>query len=49
MATKVKDVTTYKDAFSRLADGLAGERKFKTGSFWEFVRDIWSQGYDHPE
>jgi len=44
-----KEVTTYQNAFSQLADGLLAEHKFKTGSFWEFVRDIWSQGYDHPE
>ena len=44
-----KEVTTYQNAFSQLANGLLNEHKFKTGSFWEFVRDIWSQGYDHPE
>ena len=44
-----KEVTTYQNAFSQLADGLLAEHKFKTGSFWEFVRDVWSQGYDHPE
>ena len=49
MPFATKEVTTYQDAFSQLARGLLNEHKFKTGSFWEFVRDIWSQGYDHPE
>jgi hypothetical protein len=49
MVIKTKEVTTYKDAFSQLANGLIGEKKFKTGSFWEFVRDIWSQSFEHPE
>ena len=42
--------TTYTDAFSQLAHGLqrGGNKQFK-GSFWEFLRDIWSQGFDHPE
>jgi len=49
MTTK-ESVTTYTDAFSQLADGLVsgGSTQFK-GSFWEFLRDIWSQGFDHPE
>ena len=49
MVIKTKEVTTYKDAFSQLADGLVGEHKFKVGSFYEFVRDIWSQSFEHPE
>ena len=41
MTTK-ESVTTYTDAFSQLADGLVsgGNTRF-TGSFWEFLRDIW--------
>ena len=42
--------TTYKDAFAHLADGLTGgTESVKIGSFWEFLRDIWSKGFDHPE
>ena len=44
-----KEATTYGDAFSKLADGLAQQHKLKIGSFWEFLRDIWSAGFDHPE
>ena len=42
--------TTYTDAFSQLAHGLQrGSNKQFKGSFWEFLRDVWSQGFDHPE
>jgi len=43
------DSTTFQDAFTRLAEGLETQAPIKVGSFWEFLRDIWSQGYDHPE
>tara|TARA_Y100000310_G_scaffold343179_1_gene449658 strand:- start:592 stop:2283 length:1692 start_codon:yes stop_codon:yes gene_type:complete len=49
MVINSKDVTNFKDAFSRLADGLTEQAPIKVGSFWEFVRDVWSVGYDHPE
>ena len=41
--------TTFDDAFSKLAQGLEARQAIKVGSFWEFVRDIWSQSFDHPE
>ena len=43
------DVTNFKDAFTQLADGLLDHTPINVGSFWEFVRDVWSKGYDHPE
>ena len=43
------DVTNFKDAFTQLADGLLDHTPMNVGSFWEFVRDVWSKGYDHPE
>ena len=43
------EVTTFAKAFDLLADGLTTHETIKTGSFWEFLRDIWSQGFDHPE
>jgi len=46
---KSEDVTTFSQAFDLLADGLTTHETIKTGSFWEFLRDIWSQGFDHPE
>lgn len=47
--TKSEDVTTFSQAFELLADGLNTHETIQTGSFWEFLRDIWSQGFDHPE
>ena len=44
-----KEATTYQDAFDQLANGLERQQRLKIGSFWEFLRDIWSQGFDHPE
>ena len=41
--------TTFEDAFSQLAQGLTEHKSVKVGSFWEFVRDVWSQSFDHPE
>ena len=43
------DTTNFQDAFSQLADGLLDHTPVNVGSFWEFVRDVWSKGYDHPE
>ena len=41
--------TTFEDAFSKLAQGLETRQAIKVGSFWEFLRDIWSTSFDHPE
>ena len=41
--------TTFNEAFSQLADSLTNHNAIKVGSFWEFLRDIWSQSFDHPE
>jgi len=43
------DITTYEKAFELLAEGLQKSNKYKVGSFWEFTRDIWSAGFEHPE
>ena len=32
MVLKTKELTTYKDAFSQLADGLLEDQKFKVGT-----------------
>ena len=46
----VKDgVTTFEKAFDVLAQGLQTHQSIKVGSFWEFLKDTWSQGFDHPE
>ena len=41
--------TTFNEAFSQLADSLTNHNAIKVGSFWEFLRDTWSQSFDHPE
>ena len=46
---KSNDVTTFSKAFELLSDGLTTHTTTRIGSFWEFLRDIWSQGFDHPE
>ena len=43
------ELTTYNRAFEILAEKLEKSNKYQIGSFWEFTRDIWSQGFDHPE
>lgn len=44
-----QEITTFSHAFELLSDGLVKDKKFHVGSFPEFLVDIWSQGYDHPE
>ena len=48
MATK-GEITTFSKAFDVLAQGLQSHQNLQVGSFWEFLRDVWSQGFDHPE
>tara|TARA_R100000995_G_scaffold11928_1_gene4844 strand:- start:106 stop:1752 length:1647 start_codon:yes stop_codon:yes gene_type:complete len=43
------DLTTYNRAFEILAEKLEKSNKYQIGSFWEFTRDIWSQGFERPE
>ena len=41
---------SYQDALLQIADKLQGvDQDYKIGSFWEFVRDVWSQSFDKPE
>jgi len=44
-----KDTTTFQDAFNKLADGLVSHNAIRVGSFWEFLRDIWSKSFDKPD
>ena len=43
------EVTTYQDAFARLAEDLTQDNRIQVGSFWEFIRDIWALSFEHPE
>ena len=49
MVNKNSEVTTFAKAFDVLAQGLQSHQTFKAGSFWEFIRDIWSLSFEHPE
>ena len=44
-----QEVTTFARAFELLSDGLVRDKKFNVGSFPDFLINVWSQGYDHPE
>ncbi|MBI2020135.1 hypothetical protein HYS94_01825 [Candidatus Daviesbacteria bacterium] len=46
-----QSLLTYKQALTNLADSLLtrDEKSIKIGGFYEFVRDIWSKSYEHPE
>tara|TARA_Y100000310_G_scaffold341182_1_gene439536 strand:+ start:20543 stop:22189 length:1647 start_codon:yes stop_codon:yes gene_type:complete len=41
-----KDQFSLLDAVDHLADGLIDRQPINVGSFWEFVRDIWSLSYE---
>ena len=43
------ETVSVADALSLIADKLETNKKYSVGSFWEFTRDVWSQGFDHPE
>lgn len=40
---------TASDLLFDFSHDLVGNSTFNVGGFYEFVRDIWSQGYDKPE
>ena len=44
-----QEITTFEDAFDRLATGLMTSGKANVGSFHEFLVNIWSQSFDNPE
>jgi len=47
---KKDDLVTFDDAFSKLAEGITtGNTSYRVGSFYEFLRDVWSQSFDNPE
>ena len=45
-----EEITTYTDAFDKLAEGLIStDGRRYVGDFHSFLRDVWSQSFDHPE
>ena len=49
MPSKESNEVSYDNALARLADGLLADKKYKVGTFKEFLINIWSQSYDNPE
>ena len=49
MVNKGSEVTTFSKAFDVLSQGLQSHESINTGSFWEFIRDVWALGFEHPE
>ena len=43
------EITTVENAFNLLSEGLQNQKKYKVGSFKDFLRNIWCQSFDHPE
>ena len=43
-----QDVTTFDNAFERLANGLLTNQKVQVGSFKDFLVNVWSQSFDNP-
>ena len=43
------DVISVEKAFNLLSDGLIAQKKYKVGSFKDFLQNIWCYSFDHPE
>jgi hypothetical protein len=44
-----QEITTFSDAFDKLAEGLITTQQIQVGSFKDFLLNIWSQSFEHPE
>ena len=44
-----QDVITIENAFDVLSEGLIKQKKYKIGSFRDFIQNTWCLSYDHPE
>ena len=44
-----QEVVTLKEAFGLLSTGIKNSDKVAIGTFWEFVRDVWSLSFERPE
>lgn len=49
MKPKDSTVVGATKALSYIADGLDSIVPIRVGSLWEFVKDVWSKSYTHPE
>ena len=43
------EVISIDKAFDLLSEGLVTQEKYQVGSFKDFLRNVWSQSFDHPE
>ena len=43
------EVVTLREAFGLLSTGIKNSDKVAIGTFWEFVRDVWSLSFERPE
>lgn len=46
---EVKSLVPYPQALSKLASEMVSKKTVRVGGLWEFVKDVWSQGYPRPE
>ena len=44
-----QEVVTLREAFGLLSTGIKDSEKVAIGTFWEFVRDVWSLSFERPE
>jgi len=44
-----QEVTTFSDAFDRLASGLLTTQRTQVGGFYDFLVNIWAHSFDNPE
>ena len=44
-----QEVTTFSDAFDRLASGLLTTQRTQVGGFYDFLINIWAHSFDNPE
>ena len=44
-----KDIITIENAFNLLSEGLTSQQKYKVGSFKDFLQNVWSLSFEHPE
>ena len=50
MQNKKEELTTYSDAFDKLSEGLISTEGTRyIGDFHSFLKDVWSQSFEHPE
>ena len=44
-----QQLVTYQEALEKAVDSLTTESQIKVGGFFDFIKDVWSKGYERPE